>query len=180
MGETNKSPEFLAKFPIGKVPALETHSATPFYISEAAAIAYFVADSGQASAQLLGATTEERAKIQQFIYHSENEIYPAVLPSIRVAFGIIPFDEKVDTENKAALGRVLKGYEARLGDKKWLATEENFSLADLTNAGVLYIAWKSWLGKEFRDPYPNLVAWYLRLLEVPEVKEVFGAPEFKE
>ena len=39
MGKTNKSPEYLAKFPMGKVPALETADGKTLY--ESGAIAYY-------------------------------------------------------------------------------------------------------------------------------------------
>ena len=41
-GETNKSPEFLKKFPLGKVPAFE--GADGLCLTESNAIAYYVAN----------------------------------------------------------------------------------------------------------------------------------------
>lgn len=49
-GTTNKSPEYLAKFPHGKIPALETPSG--FYLAESTAIAYYIAESGPAKDQV--------------------------------------------------------------------------------------------------------------------------------
>lgn len=52
MRETNTTPEFLAKFPLGKVPAFE--GADGFLLTESLAIAYYVAQAGPKADQLLG------------------------------------------------------------------------------------------------------------------------------
>lgn len=52
MGVDNKTPEFLAKFPLGKVPVFE--GADGFYLSESVAIATYFAQSGPKAGQLLG------------------------------------------------------------------------------------------------------------------------------
>jgi elongation factor 1-gamma len=52
MNETNKTPEFQAKFPLGKVPTFE--GADSFCLTESAAIATYLAQSGPKSGQLLG------------------------------------------------------------------------------------------------------------------------------
>lgn len=52
MRETNKSPEFVTKFPLGKVPAFE--GADGFCLTESIAIANYIAQSGPKAGQLLG------------------------------------------------------------------------------------------------------------------------------
>ena len=70
MGETNALPEFLAKFPTGKVPAFETQDGSE-RLFESNAIAHFLAN-----AQLKGKTPQAQAEIQQWIGFAENEILP--------------------------------------------------------------------------------------------------------
>jgi elongation factor 1-gamma len=55
MRETNRTPEFLSKFALGKVPAFE--GADGFCITESIAIATYIAKSGPKADQLLGSGT---------------------------------------------------------------------------------------------------------------------------
>jgi len=61
-GETNKTPEYLAKFPLGKIPTFE--GSDGFNLSEGNAIAYYLADIAPAAVrdQLIGSTPHQRAK----------------------------------------------------------------------------------------------------------------------
>lgn len=52
MRETNRTPDFLSKFPLGKVPAFE--GADGFCLTESVAIATYLAKSGPKADQLLG------------------------------------------------------------------------------------------------------------------------------
>lgn len=179
MGVTNKTPEFLAKFPIGKVPALETHSADPVYVTESSAIAYFVADSGPARDRLLGKNPKERAAIQQWIFHSENEILPQISIGVYPIRGFSTFDQAADDKATAALDRVLAAVEVRLAKETWLAGTKESSLADFTVAGTLSWGWKYWKGAEYRAQYPKVIEWYTRVVESEEAKDIFGPQEFK-
>lgn len=53
MRETNRSPDYLSKFALGKVPAFE--GADGFCVTESIAIATYIAKSGPKADQLLGA-----------------------------------------------------------------------------------------------------------------------------
>ena len=134
MGVTNKSDEFLTKFPLGKVPALETHGADPFYVTESVAIGYFVADSGAARTQLLGADVRERAKVQEWLLRAEADIMPAVVKGTRPARGNgrpgFTLTEKETADAKNEFHRQLKFIEHELASREWLAGTNAFSLAD--------------------------------------------------
>lgn len=164
---------------MGKVPALETNGDSPVRVTEAAAIAHFVADSGPARDQLLGATPAERAKIQEWIFHSEHEIFPPVVIAARVGRGIIPFNKEVDEANRASFGRIIQVAEQELSKHQWIAGTEQVSLADLTIATHLYWAFKFWLGEEDRKAIPKTVEWYKRVLETDGAKGVWPADEWK-
>ena len=161
------------------MPALETHDAAPEYITESAAIAHFVADSGSQRERLLGATVGERGRVQQWIFHSEHEIFPPVLTAARTARGLVPFVQEADDAATAAFERVLKTVEAHLATEKYLAGTAQSSLADFTVAGALFWAWKFWKGEEYRAQYPNVIAWYKRIIESEEAREIFGPADFK-
>merc|ERR1719192_1963358 len=84
MGKTNSSPEFLAKFPTGKVPAFETADGAT-RIFESNAIAAFLAND-----QLKGRTKVQQAEIQQWIGFAENEILPPACSWVFPILDIMP------------------------------------------------------------------------------------------
>jgi len=178
-GTTNKSPEYLAKFPMGKLPALETPSG--FYLAEGSAIAHYLADSGPKRTQLLGATPEERALVQMWIGLSDSEIYPNAGAVLGPMLGRSAYvAEKVEGKEEAFL-RALRRVELHLKGRKWLVNDEALSLADLSVAASLYWPFKFLLDQEAREGIPETVGWYVRLLEVEEVRKGFGgAPQFCE
>ncbi|KAA8909655.1 glutathione S-transferase [Sphaerosporella brunnea] len=173
-GETNKDPAWLSKFPLGKVPALETHGDAPVYVAESAAIAHFVADSGPAREQLLGSTPAERAKIQQWIFHAETELTPQVMVGIRPRIGRGEYDAEAETKAIAAIDRVIAVVEEILGKEKWLVGGEKLSMADLAVATCLQSSLKVWLGREWREKWPRTIEWYEKTIESDGVKEAWG------
>lgn len=82
-GETNRSDAFLAKFPLGKVPAFETKDGK--YLTESNAIAYYVANE-----QLRGTSDFYRAEVQSFVSFADNELLPAVQSWVFPVIGIVP------------------------------------------------------------------------------------------
>lgn len=70
MGVTNKSAGFLAKFPLGKVPVMETPEGALY---ESDAIAYYVANA-VANSTLLGSTPYEKALVQQYVSFGSLEV----------------------------------------------------------------------------------------------------------
>ncbi|KAL5008714.1 hypothetical protein ScPMuIL_014295 [Solemya velum] len=90
LGETNKAPEFLSKFPLGKVPAFE--SVNGECLVESNAIAQYVGNS-----QLRGSTDLDSARVQQWINFADNEILPASCTWVFPCLGITQYN-KQDTE----------------------------------------------------------------------------------
>jgi elongation factor 1-gamma len=174
-GVTNKSPEFLAKFPMGKIPALET--ASGFLLAEGSAIAYYLADSGPKREQLLGKTPEERALVQMWCGLADSEIFPNMGLVVGPMLTGSPYDAKVVAEKEEAYLRALKRVELHLkGGEKWLTGGEAPSLADLSVAAALFWVLKFLLDGEAREGFPETMRWYTRLLEVDEIQKGFGGP----
>lgn len=161
---------------MGKVPALET--ADGFSLSEASAIAFFAAASGPKSHQLLGSDPKERALVQQWVFFAETEILPNLISIITPMLGHIPYSERAVGVKTANLGRALRVAEQHLQQgRKWLVNESCLSLADLSLASALYWGFQYFIDDEMRMAYPEITAWYLRLLGEEGVREAFGAPE---
>ncbi|KAL4926672.1 glutathione S-transferase family protein [Aspergillus undulatus] len=176
--KTNKSPEFLAKFPSGKAPAFE--SADGVTLFESNAIAHFVAESGPAKEQLLGSSPAERARIQQWVTFSETEVASHVVTCFLPRFGLVPYNKETDERALGNLERTLETLERHLNGKSWLATGEKLSLADIAVASALIWGFMFSVDAEMREKYPVVVAWWKRVTESEGVKEAFGETKFVE
>ncbi|EYE98797.1 glutathione S-transferase family protein [Aspergillus ruber CBS 135680] len=179
MGVTNRTPEFLTKFPLGKIPAFESADSS-VRIFESDAITQYVAESGPAASQLLGSTPAEKAQIRQWIVFAEGEVMGAVTRSALWRVGLKAYDEATETAALASLDRAVKTLETHLQGRTWLASEEKLSLADISVASALVWAFSMILDAELRPQYPTVLAWYDRVLETEGVKQAFGEKKFIE
>ncbi|KAF3061965.1 Elongation factor 1-gamma [Daldinia childiae] len=169
MNVDNKSPEFLAKFPLGMVPALEC--ADGFCVGQGGAIAYYLARSGPKKDQLLGADPKTQAIIDEWVFLGETELIPNILPPTAIVFykGYTLDDDRY---NKciAAAERALKRVDAALqGGQKYLVGD-SVTLADIMVAGCVFFGTKVVIDAEIRKEIPNVVAWAQRLEALPEFK----------
>ncbi|KAL4915414.1 glutathione S-transferase [Aspergillus aurantiobrunneus] len=177
MGTTNKSPDFLSKFPLGKAPAFS--SADGVHLFESNAIAQYVAESGPAKDQLLGSSAVERATIQQWVSSAETEIMSNVITCFLPRFKLAPYNEAADNRALANLERVLGALEKHLGERTWLATDK-LSLADIAVASSLIWGFTFVIDAEMRAKYPGALAWFQKVAGSEGVKEAFGETTFVE
>ncbi|KAJ4289913.1 hypothetical protein N0V88_006708 [Collariella sp. IMI 366227] len=160
MGVTNRTPEFLAKFPLGKVPAFESADGS-LCLTEGQAIARYVAESGPCAAQLLGETVEERALVEMWSCFAEQELGSNVIPPLlMVVAKMYPYDEARYNQCVAAFERAVKRLEMVLS--------------------VLQLASKFLMDAEMRKAVPTVEAYLKKLMEAPEQKEAFGELQFCE
>jgi elongation factor 1-gamma len=181
MRETNRTPEFLAKFPLGKVPAFE--GADGFCVAEGQAICRYIADSGNNSAQLLGADARARAKVEEWACFAEAEITAHVLPPMLMTmFRLIPFDEARFNQCAADLERALRRVDVALQQgQRFLMGGDKITLADVMVGGVLLLAGKFLMDREMREKAaPNVERYLKGLMEIPEMKGAFGEIELCE
>lgn len=174
IGVTNKTPEFLAKFPLGKVPAFESGDGKLF-LTEAQAIARYVAESGPKASQLLGADPQTRALIEMWSCFAEQELaLNVVIPMLMTVANLFPYEEAKYQHHVSALERALKRLEVGLqGGKKYLVGEE-LTLADIMILGPLQVATKFLMDAEMRKEVPSVEPYLKGLLEIPELKKAFG------
>ncbi|KAJ3092091.1 Elongation factor 1-gamma [Quaeritorhiza haematococci] len=176
MGVTNKSADFLAKFPLGKVPAFETPDG--FTLFESNAIAYYVAASKQGT-QLLGKDAKEAAKIQQWIAMADNELSPAQATWIYPIMGWIPANEQNTQKAKEDTKKVLTTLNKHLLKKTFLVGE-SITLADITVVTSLLTFYKLVFDPSFRAPFKNVTRWFTTCINQPFFKEVVGEVKFAE
>lgn len=174
---TNKSTEFLTKFPAGKVPAFE--GADGFCLAESDAIARYVSQSGPYAGQLVGEDAVTSAKIQQWISFFADEVYPAVLDLVMWRVGMGQFDQSTETKALAQLEYALTVLEKHLSAATQLVGSR-LTLADLTGASSLLWGFMHVVDGPMRKQFPNVLTWYLSTIENDDVKEVFGEPNLIE
>ncbi|MEE6515211.1 hypothetical protein FKM82_023778, partial [Ascaphus truei] len=86
-GKTNKTPEFLKKFPAGKVPAYE--GSDGFCVFESNAIAHYVSNE-----ELRGRCRESQAQVIQWISFSDSEIIPPASAWVFPTLGIMQYNKQ--------------------------------------------------------------------------------------
>jgi elongation factor 1-gamma len=177
---TNITPVFLAKFPLGKVPAFESGDGK-FFLTEAQAIARYVAESGPMADQLLGADARTRALIEQWSCFSDQELAANIVPPLLMTvWKLYPFDEAAYAKHAVNFERAINRVEAALqGGRKFLVGEQ-LTLADIMVFGPLHLAGKFFMDAEMRKGAPSVEGYLKGLMEVPELKKAFGELELCE
>ncbi|RAL04851.1 glutathione S-transferase family protein [Aspergillus ibericus CBS 121593] len=182
MRKDNKSPEFLADFPMGKVPTFR--GADGLLLFESDAITRYIAENGPASAQLLGRTPSQRSLIHQWICFANNEIIEAVLFCVLWRMGRREYNEAFEKVSLERLERGLNCLEGYLQGKgqgqRWMVSDDELSLADISLASALYWPFAFVVDRDMRRRYPGIVSWYLRTIGSEGVRQAFGEKNFVE
>jgi len=165
-GTTNATPEFLAKFPLGKVPALETADGKTLNCGNAIAILL-------ANEQLRGKTVDDKTEIQQWISFADNEVLPAACTWVFPCMGIMAFNKQANERAMADLKAALAVLNGHLQTKTFLVGER-ISLADICCMCNLLLAYKWVLDPEFRAGFNNVTRWFLTMVNQPQVKKIVG------
>ena len=168
-GVANKAPEFLSKFPLGKVPAFETVDG-PIY--ESNAIAYYVANSKD-DTQLLGKTKYEAALIQQYLCFLDNEINPNAGAWIYPILGYMPYNKDAEKKAQENVKKFMTVLNKVLSTTTYLVGE-CITLADICVACGLYGLYTAVMDEKFRKEFVNVNRWFTTCINQPEFKEVMG------
>jgi elongation factor 1-gamma len=168
MGVTNKTPEFLAKFPLGKVPAAETADGPLF---ESNAIARYVARSGKNN--LYGANNYEAALVEQWIEWVGSEISLASDAWTYPIFGYAPFNAQATAKAKEDIRKGMKFLNEHLLNHTFLVGQR-VTLADIVVAMAFHRLYTVVLDANFRKPYQNVTRWFQTCVHQPQFKTVMG------
>lgn len=177
MRKTNATPDFLAKFPLGKVPAFE--GADGFCITEGAAIAQYVAAAGPKAAQLLGTTDlKTAALINQWVAFADAELTAAAGGVARMTFfKFQPFDQATFDMHAGNMLRALKRLEVALGGSSRFLVGSTVTLADIMVFGPLFMASKFLIDDAMRSECPSVAKYMDELAALPEFSKHFGTVE---
>jgi glutathione S-transferase len=163
----NKTSEFLAINPHGKVPALTDGD---FALPESNAILWYIADTHPASALAprpdgSPAAIRARARIAQWMDFAQTTLYAGYADWWNYALDAAKRNPPLA---EAALGRIHRGLavmETVLATRDHIATPD-FSMADLSNASMVF-ALQRRLPDEPLARYERVRAWYDRLRARP-------------
>ncbi|KAJ1108689.1 hypothetical protein NDU88_006060, partial [Pleurodeles waltl] len=165
-GQTNKTPEFLKKFPLGKVPAFEGNDG--FCVFESNAIAYYVSND-----ELRGINREAAAQVIQWVSFADSEIVPPASTWLFPTFGIMQYNKQATEHAKEEVKRVLSTLDDYLRTRTFLVGER-VSLADISVVCALLWLYKQVLEPSFRQPYVNTNRWFETCVNQPQFKNVLG------
>jgi elongation factor 1-gamma len=167
--EDAKSPAFLAKSPLGKVPVLDTPKGP---ICESNAIARYIARM-RADKELYGATFYESAQVDSWIDFCAQDVeLPASLWFYPI-LGYLKPDAALSAKAKNDLGRALGVLEAHLADKTYLVGHR-VTLADITVVSALVYPFKFVADAAYRAAFPNVIRWFSTCVNQREFVAVVG------
>jgi len=166
-GETNKTPAFTAKFPLGKVPAFEGSDGT--LLTESNAIAYYVANEELRG----GADAASRAQVVQWMCWADSEVLPASCTWVFPCMGIMQYNKNSTERAKEDVKAALDALNNHLLTRTFLVGER-VSLADIAVCCTMMNLYKMVLDPAFRKPYGNVNRWFTTVINQPNVKAVVG------
>jgi len=172
-GETNKSKQFLAKFPFGKVPAFE--GSDGFCISESNAIAYYLADDTLRG----GSSPANRALVQQWMSFADAEVLPSACTWAFPAMGVMKENKGAVEKAKEDLKKAMAYLDQYLLHSTYLAGER-ITLADISVACTLLLPYRFVCDPQTRKPYPNVNRWFTTVVNQPNVAAVVGSVQLCE
>ena len=156
MSQAQKSPEFLAINPNGRIPAIIDHApadgGAPITVFESGAILVYLAEK---TGRLMPLDVRGRFSCQQWLMFQMGGIGP-MMGQANVFFRYMP--EKIPTaiaryQNESR--RLFEVLDRRLGESEWLAGSE-FSIADIAN--WCWVRTYKWSGVSV-DELPHLRRW---------------------
>jgi elongation factor 1-gamma len=171
VGVDNKSNDFLAKSPLGKVPLLETNEG---HIFEANAIARYVARQG--ANVLYGSTPFDAGLVEQWLEFAATEVE---LPGNVWVFPILGFIPDNNIATQKAKGDVRKALEVlnkHLSSRTFLVGQR-VTLADIVVASSLIRLYEKVLDPGFRKPFVNVNRWFTTVVNQPNFRAY--VPEVK-
>ncbi|XP_028665441.1 elongation factor 1-gamma [Erpetoichthys calabaricus] len=165
-GQTNKTPEFLQKFPLGKVPAFQGDDG--FCLFESNAIAHYLS-----SEALRGSTKEAAAQVLQWVSFADSEIVPPASTWVFPTLGIMQYNKQATEHAKEEVRKVLSVLNEHLQSRTFLVGER-LTLADITVVCSLLWLYKQVLEPSFRQSFLNTNRWFITCINQPQFKAVLG------
>lgn len=164
-----KTPEFLAMNPNGRIPVIVDREADDFVVFETGAIMIYLAEK---TGKLLPTETKQRSVVLQWLMFQMGGIGP-MMGQANVFFRYFP--EKIEpaiNRYQNECRRLFEVLDTRLSQSEWLA--DDFSIADIAN--WCWVRTYRWSGVS-RDGLPHLDRWLSQMKERPACQRGIQVPE---
>ncbi|XP_065159426.1 elongation factor 1-gamma isoform X2 [Atheta coriaria] len=168
-GETNKTADFLKKFPTGKVPAFESNDGK--CLTDGNAISYYVANN-----QLRGGSDFDKAQVLQWMSFADNEVLQAAVPWVFPVMGIVQYNKNNFEKAKEDVKAIMSVLNTHLSTRTYLVGER-ITLADISVACTLLHLYSKVMDPAYRKPYSHVNRWFLTVVNQPQFKAVNGEPK---
>jgi glutathione S-transferase len=151
--EERRSPEHLARQPLGRVPAFELDDGTVMF--ESTAILLQLGDLHPDSGLLPAVGTSERARVYQWLFFGMTELEANLYQwMVEVGTGV---EGAAKSRSAKRFRFAADAFAAALGESDWILGER-FTLADIVCVGVLGSA----EARGLLEPWPTLRAYVAR------------------
>ncbi|CAL5199670.1 unnamed protein product [Lathyrus oleraceus] len=168
-GVSNKTPQFLAMNPLGKVPVLETPHGPVF---ESNAIARYVARSKDDNT-LFGSSLIEYAQVEQWIDFSSFEIDSNIQKWYYPRVGYGTYLPPAEEAAIAGVKRALTALNTHLASNTYLVGH-SVTLADIIMISNLYLGFTKILLKTFTSDFPHVERYFWTLVNQPNFRKILG------
>jgi len=166
-GVSNKTPEFLAMSPMGKVPVLVTSQGP---IMQSNAIARHLGRHRN-DTQLFGASFFEHAQVDSWMDWCANELEIPVSMWIYPIFGFQPPNPKQINKAKQDTKKALKVLEDHLRSRTFMVGRA-ITLADIVLVCALVYPMKMVFDAKFRSAFPSVTRWFTTCAAMEEFIQV--------
>ena len=163
-----KTPEFLAINPNGRIPAVVDRSAGDFAVFESGAILVYLAEQ---TGQLLPAAVKDRSRVMQWLMFQMGGIGP-MMGQANVFYRYFP--EKIQAAIDRYQGeskRLMRVLDSHLKSHEFLAGD--YSIADIAN--FAWVRTHRWSGVDVQD-LPHVQRWLDVIRVRPAVQRGLNAP----
>ena len=165
-GETNLSPEWLAKFPLGKVPGVELSGGQT--MDESNSAAWLLCPD-----TMTGAGDKNiQSSILRWISLSDLEVTPASCSWVYPRAGLMPASPDME-RGRADLMRFLTWLNTELRLSTWLVGER-ITLADISLMASLLLVFSNKALLDMGEELPHVTRWYNTVINQKNVKSVLN------
>jgi len=154
-----------------KIPAFKSDD-KKVHLFEANAIAFYVAND-----ELRGGSSQ--AEVIQWLEYGSNEVTPSVASWVFPALSLVEFNKNNVNKAKDEVKHVLSVLNEHLKPRTYLVGER-LTLADISVAADLLLAYQHVLDANFRETFVNVNRWFETIVNQPNFKSVAGEVKFCE
>eukprot|EP00026_Physarum_polycephalum_P017355 Phypoly_transcript_18557.p1 GENE.Phypoly_transcript_18557~~Phypoly_transcript_18557.p1 ORF type:complete len:243 (+),score=47.01 Phypoly_transcript_18557:60-731(+) len=169
MGVTNKTPEYMAKHPLGQAPLMDTPDGPLF---ESVTLARYVARVGSNKAIYDGNSVYVTSLVDQWLDMTRS-VEPNIAGWLYPLLGYGEFNAAAIAESKSRTFRYVDAFNKHLTGKKFLVGDQ-VTIADICLFCAFVNPMKNLFSPQIRETYKAFTEWFLRCSNEPNFKAITG------